>query len=234
MQIGRAKKMGITVLVKYLDGKMIRGHSLDIGSKDTFHLTTENGESREIPIASLKAVFYLRKGGQSPSETQPRYGKKLLVRFMDGEEILGVSVDYREDKDQFFLFPLDMEDNNERILINNHAVKNIEQLGVTYGLEESAKKLKNLSRKNLEHEIYKLLYSVALEFKTPARQTDAAYIKDRTIFLKNRMNPIVGEFSRLYGEADCKDCLVAKLAEIRSMIGDPACDAVNEIVDRIV
>ena len=226
--------MAIIVLAKYLDGKMVRGQSIDLSSsKSSFHLATDTGEMLKIPIVSLKAVFYLREGGDSPKEARARYGKKLLIRFVDGEEILGVSADYRKDKERFFLFPLDNDDNNERILVNNKAVQKVQTLGVTYGLDVAPVKIKDRSRKNLEHEIYKLLFSVASDIQQPDRLEDPAHLKGINVLLKNRMSPVLQEYERLYSEHDCKNCLEAKLKEIQFQMGDQVYDALKGIVARI-
>jgi hypothetical protein len=115
------------VIAKYLDGKMVRGSTLDVGNKDTFHLTTVEGETREIRISDLKAVFFVKSltgaakfaGGARPLIV----GKKVRVKFFDNEEIEGTSIDYAQRKDHFFIFPLDEKSNNERILINRKAAR---------------------------------------------------------------------------------------------------------------
>ena len=223
------------VLAKYLDGRKITGRAMNVGSKDVFHLTTEAGWTTEVPIASLKAVFFPRKGGESALEPQPRYGKKLLVNFRDGEEILGVSVDYREDKESFFLFPLDVQDNNERILINNLAVRKVDFIGATYGLSETTQSPGGVSRtrKGLEHEVYKLLYSVATDLNHPTRIEDEVFLKDRLVFLKNRVKPVLEDFNRFYGETDCKKCLDEKLLEIQSMMGDRVYRTLVDIIGKM-
>ena len=43
------------IIAKYLDGRMVRGHTLDIGNKESFHLETEQGEHLTVTIADLKA-----------------------------------------------------------------------------------------------------------------------------------------------------------------------------------
>ena len=45
------------------------------------------------------------------------HGKKLAVRFKDGELMCGYTLSHRPDRDGFFLFPADSEGNNIRVYV---------------------------------------------------------------------------------------------------------------------
>ena len=116
---------------------MLKGTTLDVHpGKKAFHLTLIDGEQKEISLSSPKAIFFVKsfeghlKGHREiPVDSalqQPGYGLKVVVEFKDGEKIVGTTMNRRSlENDQFFLFPLNPTDNNERILINRKATRNI-------------------------------------------------------------------------------------------------------------
>lgn len=78
-----------------------------------------DGESREIAVEDLKAVFFLRSSG-SP-DPEPAGGSILAVEFTDGEVIRGRSSGFNPGKSGFYLYPADRS-KNEKIFVVSSAV----------------------------------------------------------------------------------------------------------------
>lgn len=117
------------VVVHSLSGKILKGTTQDFfPNRPLFHVQpVGGGPSVEIRCKSLKAAFFVRdfEGDRQrkdlrgfiagPAETAQ--GKKLAVRFKDGELLCGYSLSYSPDRDGFFLFPADPGSNNLRIYV---------------------------------------------------------------------------------------------------------------------
>jgi len=124
------------MVVRYLDGRVVKGHCNDFyPTKDRF-VVTERGTDQEIEVsfADLKAVFFVRSfdtdGALRPRDDIDRYGvgRKLKVRFRDGEEMIGFSSTYGVDRKTFVLFPGDPDCNNRRIVIAVNSTESIEYI----------------------------------------------------------------------------------------------------------
>ncbi|TPW11256.1 MAG: hypothetical protein FD129_1711 [bacterium] len=92
------------------------------------------GRGVEVRVADLKALFFPRPGGESgiespvaygPAPDPARDGKRLVVRFMDGETMTGHALSYRAEKAGFFLYPDDPESQHEKIYILQTAVSQV-------------------------------------------------------------------------------------------------------------
>src|SRR5262245_6006018 len=117
------------IVVHYLDGKIAKGTSQDFNPvRPIFHLIpADGGASMEIACKLLKAVFFVKSHAGNPKRQDLRgfiaapaatsQGKKLAVRFKDGELLCGYTLSHRPDRDGFFLFPADAQGNNERIYV---------------------------------------------------------------------------------------------------------------------
>jgi hypothetical protein len=117
------------LVVHYLDGKIAKGTSQDFNPvRPTFHLIPSGGGATlEIVCKLLKAVFFVKSLGGDAKRQDLRgfiaapaatsQGKKLAIRFKDGELLCGYTLSHRPDRDGFFLFPADTQGNNERIYV---------------------------------------------------------------------------------------------------------------------
>jgi len=117
------------VVARYLDGRVLKGVTRDFSpNRPIFHVDLERGgEVVELRFKQLKALFFVKEfaGNQErrdvrgfiagPSETAQ--GKKLAVRFKDGELLCGYSLSYSTDRDGFFMFPSDFGSNNLRVYV---------------------------------------------------------------------------------------------------------------------
>jgi hypothetical protein len=122
------------MVVRYADGRVAKGFSNDFyPTKDGFQLIDRfTDESSFVRLADLKAVFFV-KSFDTDGLIRMRddiervgLGRKLRVRFLDGEEILGFSTTYSPDRKAFVLFPGDPDSNHEKVVIVTSATESVE------------------------------------------------------------------------------------------------------------
>ncbi|HVR28905.1 MAG TPA: hypothetical protein VMS86_05165 [Thermoanaerobaculia bacterium] len=123
------------LVVHFLDGSLIKGWSTDLfPNKPTFHVNdSETEESREVHLADLKGVFFVKELARRPVRSQRRYdierpglGRRVRVTFRDGEVVEGYTNGYSPDRLAFFVFPPDPDDNTERILVVTQATADVQ------------------------------------------------------------------------------------------------------------
>ena len=120
---------GNRVVAHLLDGKLIKGTTQDFfPNRPLFHIVPNGGGGPlEVRTKQLKAIFFVKDfvGDNSrrdvrgfitgPAETAQ--GKKLAVRFKDGELFCGYSLTYSPEREGFFMFPADPGGNNIRAYV---------------------------------------------------------------------------------------------------------------------
>jgi hypothetical protein len=125
------------VVAHYLDGRVVKGTTQDFfPNRPIFRvLPAGAGKETEIQCRQLKAVFFvkdltgdenrkdLRGFVDGPGETVK--GKKIAVRFRDGEFLCGYSLSYSPERVGFFLFPSDPGSNNLRIYVMTYAAAEV-------------------------------------------------------------------------------------------------------------
>ena len=123
------------VVARFKDGSIIKGKTSDFfPNKETCHLETLNGEIKEIKMEQLKAFFFV-KDFEGDKTHQKSYndeiagaGRKIMVKFSDGEEVIGYTLGYSPDRQGFIMTPADLKSNNERIFVITSASEKIEFL----------------------------------------------------------------------------------------------------------
>ena len=112
-----------------LAGKLLKGTTRDFFPKrPLFHVQLMDGKPPvEVEMRQLKTVFFVKDFvGQAqrrdvrgfihgPRETAQ--GRKLAVRFQDGELLCGYSLSYSPERAGFFVFPADAGSNNLRVYV---------------------------------------------------------------------------------------------------------------------
>ena len=123
------------IVVKFQDGTLIKGQTSDfLPNKKIFHLELTDGQTVSINIEQLKAVFFVKdfKGNKlykkDYKDVIPGGGKRIRVKFTDGEVLVGYTQGYSPNRTGFFLVPGDMHSNNERVFIINSVIEKIEFL----------------------------------------------------------------------------------------------------------
>jgi hypothetical protein len=124
------------VVVRYLDGKLLRGFSNDFHpDRPHLHLcpttTCSAGERLLVPIARLKAVFFVRdlEGNAQHVDSNefdhsPR-ARKVEVTFRDGEVMVGSTMNYKPQGQGFFLTPASSRGNNLRVYVVTPALRHM-------------------------------------------------------------------------------------------------------------
>jgi len=125
------------VVARFNDGKVMKGTTQDFfPNRPSFHLLPADGSTGiEIRCKQLKALFFVKtfEGDRhrkdvrgfvtAPAETAQ--GKKIAVRFKDGEVICGYSLSYTPDREGFFVFPADGGSNNLRAYVVTSATTEV-------------------------------------------------------------------------------------------------------------
>jgi hypothetical protein len=136
------------VVARFSDGKVLKGTTQDFfPNRPSFHLIpSDGGNGVEIRCKQLKAVFFVKTfTGDSkrkdvrgfiaaPAETAQ--GKKIAVRFKDGELLCGYSLSYTPDRDGFFVFPADAGGNNLRVYVLTGAAVEVKAGPAAEGLAQ--------------------------------------------------------------------------------------------------
>ncbi len=130
----------IKVVARYVNGKTVKGYTLDFfPNKDRFHVTITGKPSdppMEVIVNHLKAVFVVRDFNGNPQynerkefkEGENPYGTLLEVTFGDGEVLVGSCTSFDLKRQGFFLSPADPVSNNQRVFVVCSALKSIRQL----------------------------------------------------------------------------------------------------------
>ena len=117
------------VVARYIDGRILKGVTQDFSpNRGIFHVHPEGAtEAVELRFKHLKALFFVStlEGDPSrqdvrgflagPEETQK--GKKIAVRFRDGELLCGYTLSWTPEREGFFVFPADTGSNNQRVFV---------------------------------------------------------------------------------------------------------------------
>jgi hypothetical protein len=128
------------IVVRYRDGRVLKGHTYDFSpQRETFSLVNIDAHgtrrTHEVCCADLKAIFFVKtfegnnehvektQFGESGTISLP--GLKIKITFYDGEIISGASPGYSEDRQGFFVTPIDPESNNRRIYVVSDAATDV-------------------------------------------------------------------------------------------------------------
>jgi hypothetical protein len=125
------------VVVRYLDGKVVKGTTEDFfPNRANFHLRPlTGGDALDVYCKELKAVFFVKDFAGDPKRNEARgferatvdisRGKKIAVRFKDGELVCGYTLTFLPDRSGFFVVPADPASNNLRIYVLASATREI-------------------------------------------------------------------------------------------------------------
>ena len=113
------------IIIRFANGNIMKGSTGDFfPNKEIFHISDMvSGESHEINIKDLKAVFFVKTFEGNP-DYHERFdierlglGKKIMVHFKDNEEMVGYTLGYSPTRVGFILFPADPDCNNEKVFV---------------------------------------------------------------------------------------------------------------------
>jgi hypothetical protein len=127
--MSNATSTAVRVVARFSDGRVLKGTTQDFtANRPRFHLLPlGGGDPVEIRCADLKAVFVVKTFEGDPERPKLRgfvaapaetaQGKKIAVRFKDGELICGYTLSYTPDREGFFVSPADAEGNTLRAYV---------------------------------------------------------------------------------------------------------------------
>ena len=125
------------VVVRYLDGRVLKGTTEDFfPNRPLFHLRPLDSQGTvDVRCKDLKAVFFVRDFAGDPKRNDPpgfertrpemSQGKKIAVRFKDSEVMFGYTLTYLPDREGYFVIPADPGNNNLRVYVLAHAVREV-------------------------------------------------------------------------------------------------------------
>ena len=123
------------VVVKFKDNSIVKGQTSNfLPNKTFFHLQRLEGGQIEIYLEDLKAIFFVKNydGDKNYKKTYndkvPGGGRRIQIKFLDGETIVGYTTGYSQDRPGFYIVPSDIKGNNERIFVVKTATEKVEML----------------------------------------------------------------------------------------------------------
>lgn len=117
------------IVARYLDGRVLKGYTNDFNpNRPGFHVEVDaKHEVIEIRLRQLKALFFVKTfEGSASRDDLPGFiagpaektqGRKIAVRFRDGEFMCGYTMSWSPDREGFFIFPADTGSNNDRVWV---------------------------------------------------------------------------------------------------------------------
>jgi len=135
--------LGKKTVVKFNDGKIIKGYTTDFNpNRELFHVRPidegqegEQGEQVEVNLNDIKAVFFVKdfQGNKEYQKVRTFNGyssgspsqRKIVVIFKDGENFYGTTHSYAPDRTGFFVYPIDQNDNNDRLFVPRSALEKV-------------------------------------------------------------------------------------------------------------
>jgi hypothetical protein len=124
------------IVVRYSEGDILKGFTQDFHpTRAQFSLWpslhAKPAERIVVPIARLKAVFFVRDFNGNPEYRERKtfsiktQGRRVEVTCTDGEVMLGTTLNYRADAQGFFVTPADAGGNNTRVYLIANAVRRV-------------------------------------------------------------------------------------------------------------
>jgi hypothetical protein len=125
------------IVVRFANGTLLKGYTRDFQpTKARFHVFREAGQEDQgvaVELRELKAVFFVRDFMGNPryeerkafAEGTKPSGRKIEVKFLDGETMVGYTLGYEPHRPGFFLFPADPQSNNLRAFLVSGAVAQV-------------------------------------------------------------------------------------------------------------
>lgn len=143
---GPVMKKNQKAILRFLDGRMLKGFIKDFTVvEDYVFIEDESSEKQKIKLKELKAIFFVKKFEGNKSHREKKSftgvkpaGKRLFIRFKDGEQMTGFLEGdtpwekgfFLEKKERGFFFrPVDEDCNNIRIFVVTSSLQDVTQMG---------------------------------------------------------------------------------------------------------
>lgn len=134
-------------ILRFLDGRMLKGFITDFTlSDDNVFIEDESSGTQKIKLKELKAIFFVRtfEGNKEYREMKSFVGvrptgKRVFIRFKDGEQMTGfLDGDVPWEKgffldakkvSGFFFRPVDADSNNIRVFVVTSSLRDVTEIG---------------------------------------------------------------------------------------------------------
>jgi hypothetical protein len=137
---------GEKIVARYRDGRLVKGYvrNFSIESETVVLSDQETLQEIRVPIAELKAIFFVKNFGGSSKHVERKAfgvrknpGKKVFIKFSDKETLVGfIEGEIPWDKGfslaklgekvkGFFLTPVDGDSNNNKVFVVAGAIQDI-------------------------------------------------------------------------------------------------------------
>ena len=125
---------GQKVIARFLDGRLLRGYTGDFHTnRPHLHLTSEQNSRESLLVfhSQLKALFFVRDFDGNPGYVEHKeftarpQGRRVEVTFLDGEILVGATLNFQSDKSGFFVQPADPASNNLRVFVPMSAIRHM-------------------------------------------------------------------------------------------------------------
>ncbi len=124
------------VVVHLKDGTIHKGLTQDFDpASETFFLLPAEGGGvpLRVQVNTMKALFYVKTWlgnrdfvARQQFDEARAHGRRAIVTFIDGESMWGtIPEETQDDTPGFFFFPVDEEDNNERVFVVRSSLKDM-------------------------------------------------------------------------------------------------------------
>ncbi|HXX80332.1 MAG TPA: hypothetical protein VEI46_02200 [Thermodesulfovibrionales bacterium] len=135
------------VVLRFVDGRLIKGHLGEFSPKaDGVLIEEESGATQRFGVDQLKAIFFVRsfegdktRCEKKSFEKENPPGKRVFVKFKDGESMVGyVEGEVPWEKGfflepakgkGFFLIPVDDTSNNMKVFVIAESVWEVTVMG---------------------------------------------------------------------------------------------------------
>ncbi|MCH7548709.1 MAG: hypothetical protein IH969_04075 [Candidatus Krumholzibacteriota bacterium] len=119
------------MIAHFRDGSLVKGTTSDFfPTRKKFNITDAGGKEHRVQIGALKAIFFVRELEGDPEHAERKgffhrqsRGKKVMVKFSDGEVIFGHTLSYSRRGQGFFMFPGDPDCNNTKVFVVHAATE---------------------------------------------------------------------------------------------------------------
>ena len=114
------------VVLRYRDGHALRCDLIkEFAPADrVVEAETQDGDKVRVDVEDLKAIFFLKQPATRDAElhlgrstSAARGGATATVEFFDGEVVQGRMESYSVADSGFYLFPMSVDSNNQRIFV---------------------------------------------------------------------------------------------------------------------
>jgi hypothetical protein len=126
-------------VARYADGRILKGYADFDPEQPQFRLIPlgeSDPEGVEVVVEDLKALFFVRTFDGNPEydeskdlyQPRPAGTRKVSVRFLDGEELVGYTREFDRYRGGLFFVPLDPRSNNLRVFAVFDAISGVRRL----------------------------------------------------------------------------------------------------------